>query len=80
MRVHELIHELSKLDPDLRVACWTEDEELLSDGEFFRILEIESVSTVTGETLRDEKHRVTMKIGAGERATTLATLTIVSQF
>lgn len=80
MRVRELIGELSKLDPDLMVVCWTEDEELLDKGELFRILDIDSVSTVDGETCRDDNGRVTMKIGHGKNSTKLATLDIVSQF
>ena len=41
MPVRELQESLSKVDPDLPVVCISEDEELLRDGQLFRLLHID---------------------------------------
>lgn len=51
------------MDQDRDVLCYTEDDELLADGQLFRLLEIDSVDVAEGERLRDNNGSPTLKLG-----------------
>lgn len=80
MRVHELIKALEKLNPDLHVLAYTEDEDVVETGQVIRLLDIEGVSTLTGVTSRDDQGRVRIALGSAPEAQTIATLDVTSQF
>ena len=52
MKVRELQDQLSKLNPELDVLCYTEDAELVATDYLFKLLEIEYVDTVDAQKVR----------------------------
>ena len=51
MKVRELREELGKLDPELEVVCYSEDERLLVEGRGFILLDVLAVSTAEAKQL-----------------------------
>lgn len=80
MKVKELISELSKLDPQLDVLCYTEDDAFLPAGHLFRLLKLDRVSVTEGEQQRGDDQVPTLKIGKGAHSVRLATIEIISNF
>lgn len=80
MRVRELIKALEKLNPDLDLLVYTEDEDVVEPGQSMRFLYIDGVSTVVGVTSRDERGRVQIDLGLDPEARMIATLDVTSQF
>jgi hypothetical protein len=80
MKVRELQQQLSKLDPNLEVLCYSEDEILQSEGQVFRLFDIESVSTTHGEKVRLKDNMPYLKLGQGPDSEVLAILTVTSEF
>jgi hypothetical protein len=80
MRVRELLQLLSKLNPDLEVLCYSEDEALLQDGQGFRILDIEALSIAEGERVRLDDHTPYLKLGKSSSSEELAIIEVTSDF
>lgn len=80
MKVKALIEELGKLDGDMEVLCYAEDEELVAKGHLFRLLDIEDVDTVHAEICRDADQVPTLKIGRSARSELIATINVSSDF
>lgn len=77
MKVQELINELSKLNPELEIVGYTEDEEL---SRHFRLFDITDISAVHVETSRDDQYRPLMKFGKSEVSHEIALLSITAEF
>jgi hypothetical protein len=80
MKVRELQQQLSRLNPDLDVICYTEDEKLVAGNMIFRLLEIEGVDTTEGQRVRLDDGTPYLKLGKGPASVTLATLTVTADF
>lgn len=80
MKVKELIAALSKLDPDLPVICYSEDEALLAEGHMFRLLEINHVDALEGEMMRDDNGVATLKLGNNLLSTKMASIDVTTDF
>lgn len=81
MKVRELQEKLSKLDPELEVVCYSEDEKLLVEGRGFILLDIMAVNTAEAERLRLEDGTPYLKFDIhAEEATAIATLEVTSDF
>lgn len=80
MKVRELQQQLNKLDPDLEVLCFSEDEILQSKGQMFRLFDIAAVSTTQAEMVRLEDNTPYLKLGKSPASKSLATLEITLDF
>ena len=80
MKVKELQSLLSKLDPNLEVICYSEDPKLQQGEEIFRILDIETVDTVSAERMRLDDGTPTLKIGKSPTSEEIVTLVVNSEF
>jgi hypothetical protein len=81
MTVKELILELSKLDPELEVLCYSEDGELLPPGHLFRLLYIESVTVNDAERRRNSDDGIpSLKFMKTEHSEKLAFLNVTVDF
>lgn len=79
MRVEELLEKLKKLDSKLEVLCYTEDEELQSEGHMFKLLDIESVEISEGQRCRVDE-TPTVKIGKGPGSEKLVFINVTGDF
>lgn len=79
MKVRELIEALNKLDPNLDIFCWSEDEKLLEDNRMFVLFDIEHVDMLKGHRTRLEDHTPYFKID-NSAPETFATLQVTSDF
>lgn len=80
MKVKDLQKQLSKLDPDLEVICYTEDEVFQNREKAFRLFDIEHVDTVEAERVRLEDNTPYLKIGKSPVSEVIGTLNITSDF
>ena len=63
MKVKQLIEALRKLDPELDLLCYTEDDDLLRKSHGFRLLEIDGVTVSEVERRRGHDHIPILKLG-----------------
>lgn len=80
MKVRELQQHLGKLDPELEVLCYSEDENLLAEGQLFRLLGIESITTVDGEQVRLDDGTPYLTVGKSPSSVVLAILEVTTTF
>jgi hypothetical protein len=80
MKVRELQEQLSKLDPELDVMCYSEDERLLVEGRSFILFDVLAVSTIETERLRLDDGTLYLKFDSGSASVTIATLEMTSDF
>lgn len=80
MKVKDLLVTLSKIDPNLDVVCYTEDDALLAGGHMFRLLDIENVSVSDAEKLRDSSGTPTLRLGKSESSSPIAFINVISDF
>lgn len=80
MKVQELQENLSKLDPELDVVCYSEDERLLVKGRGFVLFDVLAVSTTETERLRLDDGTPYLKFERGPGPANIATLEITSDF
>lgn len=80
MKVRELQEHLSKLDPELDVVCYSEDERLLVEKRGFILFDILAVSTTEAERLHLNDGTPYLKFGQGPASVAMATLEIISDF
>jgi hypothetical protein len=80
MKVGELQQQLSKLDPDVEVLCYSEDEALRGKNQAFRLLDIECVSTAEGERIRLDDERPYLRLGKSPESMVIAILEVTADF
>lgn len=80
MKVRELQQQLNKLDPDLEVFCYSEDEILQSKGRMLCLFDIAAVGTTQAEMVRLEDNTPYLKLEKGPDSKNLAILEITLDF
>ena len=80
MKVRELQEKLAKLDPEVELACYCEDEEFLVDGRHFTLFEVEAVSSSDAERVRLDDGTPYLKFGKSAASTTIGIIEITSKF
>ncbi len=80
MKVRELQEQLSKLDPELDVVCYSEDGRLLVEGRGFILFDVLAVSKAEAERLRLDDGTPYLRFKKGSASATIATLEITSDF
>jgi len=80
MKVRELQQHLSKLDPQLEVVCYSEDDKFLVKGRLFILLDILAVDTIQAERLRLDDGTPYLKLGESPAASRVATLDVTADF
>ena len=80
MKVRELQEQLSKLDPQLEVICYCEDEKLANESRRFILLDVVAVNTTEAKRLRLDDGTPYLKFGKGPDASTIATLEVTTDF
>lgn len=61
MKVRKLQEQLSKLNPELDVVCYSEDEKLLAKGQGLIVFNIVAIDTKEAERIRlDDSDRSTL--------------------
>jgi len=80
MKVRELQEALSKLNPELDVVCYSEDETLLVEGRGFILFDVLAASTSKAERLRLKDGTPYLKFSSDAAAAAIATLEITSDF
>lgn len=78
MKVRELISQLQKLDQQLEVLCYTEDEPLLAPGHGFRLLDIITIMVVEAEKVRGNDQIWSFKLGKGPHSQKHAIIEVTS--
>jgi len=80
MKVQELQEQLNKLDPELDVVCYSEDERLLAEGRGFILFDVLAVSPAEAEWLRLNDGTPYLTFGSGPASVAIATLEVTSDF
>jgi hypothetical protein len=80
MKVRELQEQLSKLDPELDVVCYSEDERLLVEGRGFILFDVVAVSTAEAQRLRLDDGTPYLTFDRGSASAAIATLEVTSDF
>jgi len=80
MLVRQVQQQLSQLDPELELLCYAEDEAQQGDGHFFRLLDIEAVSTTEGEMVRGDDRIPSLRLGKSDVSKVFAILEVTSDF
>lgn len=80
MKVRELIIQLEKLDPNLEVYCYTEDERFATADRPFWVLDLHHVQVVNAVLSRDAHHRPVTKFENSPSARTIVTIDVSSDF
>jgi hypothetical protein len=80
MKVRELQEQLSKLNPQLEVFCYSEDEKFLSEGRGFILFDILAVNSAEAERLRLNDGTPYLKFGKNPAASAIATLEVTAKF
>jgi len=74
MKVRELQEQLNKLDPELDVVCYSEDERLVVEGRGLILFEVLAVNPAEAERLRLNDGTPYLTFGSGPRSVAVATL------
>jgi len=77
--VADLIVALQRLDPDLEVLCYTEDEGAVPSGREYALLDIADVSVTDSRMVRDDRVR-SLNSGPGRDSRKIAVLHVTSDF
>jgi hypothetical protein len=80
MKIRELLEHLGKLDPELELVCYSEDEKFLVEGRGFILFDVTSVSTQEAEKVRLEDETPYLKFHTGETSAPIAILEITADF
>ena len=80
VKVRELIEQLSKIDPESKVLCYSEEQELLQPGSGFRLLEINGVTNNKGEPRRLDDGTPSIKFGPGPTSQQFAFIDVAADF
>jgi len=80
MKVRELQEHLSKLDPEIDVVCYSEDENLLVERRGFILFDIVDVSMRVVEPIRLNDQTPYIKFVEGSASVPKAIVEITSDF
>lgn len=80
MKVKELVSKLSKLDQELDVFGYTEDQDLLPHKNMFRLLDIDNIDVSEGERRRGNDQVPTLKIGKSPQSAKFVLINLISDF
>ncbi|MEN4041105.1 MAG: hypothetical protein ROW52_11845 [Anaerolineaceae bacterium] len=80
MKVRELQELLSKLDPELTVVGYSEDERLQVEGRGFVLFDVVDVRTAEGQWLRLDDGTPYLKFARGSASVPMAILDVTSDF
>jgi hypothetical protein len=80
MKVRELKEHLSKLDPDLDVVCYSEDERLLVEGRGFILFDVSGVSMDEAERFRLDDGTPYLRFDKGPKSAAIVILKVTSDF
>ena len=80
MKVRELQEQLSKLDPELDVVGFSEDESFLVKGRGFIVLDVVAVTTTEVPRLRFDDGTPYLVFDKGSASTAIAALEVTSDF
>ena len=80
MRVRDLVAALSKLDQNLEVYGYTEDESLATDDHPFHVFFIDGVEVSVAETFRHENHAPGIRFEHTDKARKIAFVNITTDF
>lgn len=78
MKVKELQEQLNKLDPDLDILGYSEDESILNSGRSFVVFDIVAIDKHEAERLRLEDETPYLKFERGPASKPIAILEITS--
>jgi hypothetical protein len=80
MKVKDLIAQLSKLDQDLEVYGYMEDESLANKDHACHLFVVDSVDVSAAETFRDEDHTPAIRFGQSDSARNIAFVNLTKDF
>jgi len=80
MKVRELQEQLSKLDPEVDVVCYSEDKGLLVEGRGFILFDVLAVSTVEAKRLRLDDGTPYLEFNSSPASAAIATIEVTSDF
>jgi hypothetical protein len=80
MKVKQLMEQLAKLDGELEILCFTEDDGLVAPGYDYRLLDIEDVDFVEAERRWGGEGIPTLKFGKSDTSETIVTLNVTGTF
>lgn len=80
MKVKELLIQLSQLNPELEVICYSEDSELLPSKHGFRLLDIDTIDSIDAERVRGDDQVLSLKIGKSPTSEKFAIIQVTSDF
>jgi hypothetical protein len=80
MKVSELMSKLEKLDPNLEVYCYTEDERFATPDHPFWLLDLHHVETVKASLSRDVNRLPIATFEHSATARTIVTLDATADF
>lgn len=80
MKVKELIQELGKLDENMEVLGYSEDEEIQGKDTGFRIFYINRLSVSEAERTRFDNNTPTLKFGKTNLSQSIVLLDITADF
>lgn len=70
-----MIAALSKVDGNLEVYCYTEDEAIAASGDPYQIFDVMNVDTAAVKQFRDEKGRPRMRFETDGHTVALVNVT-----
>ncbi|WP_287125871.1 hypothetical protein [Desulfobacter sp.] len=80
MKVREIQEHLSKLDPELEVVCYSEDERLLVEKRDFILFDILAVNSTNAKRLRLEDGTPYLKFEKGPDSAVITTIEVTADF
>gem|GEM_PF-925474 len=80
MNVKDLIQILEKYDPEIEVLGYSEDQELLTGKQGFKLFEILDVTANDAEKCRDEKGKPSLKFTTSEKSQKHVLMEITTDF
>ena len=80
MKVKGLISKLSAFDPQQKVLCYCEDEDILPEKHGFRVFEIDSVDRTEAEAMRGKEGLPYFKLGKSENSKAYILIEITTDF
>jgi len=79
MKVRQLVAALNEFDDNMEVLCASESEDVVEKGELVRLFEIDNISIVRVERMRDENHKPRIRI-EGKNARGVVFITVTTDF
>jgi hypothetical protein len=78
MKVKELVEQLKKLDQDLEVLGYTEDEEFIGKKHLFRSFDVTHVEVHDAEMSRNPDGTPGLKLGKHEHSQKIASISMTT--